>query len=178
MSLWPRLRQDFQRLRTVKGRGRLFALLDAAFFDSGFQALLFYRTAHTLRSQRIPLLPPLLRRLGVALCGVDILPTARIGGGCIVSHGLGLVIGGETEIGEDCTLLQGVTLGEVRFDELACPRLGDRVTVGVGAKLLGGIRVGDDAVIGAGAVVLDDVPNGATVVGIPARPVTGRAGSG
>jgi serine O-acetyltransferase len=100
---------------------------------------------------------------------VDILPRATIGGGCIVAHGVGLVIGGGTVIGEDCTLLHGVTLGEVRFDELDCPRIGNRVTIGAGAKVLGGITVGDDAVVGAGAVVLSDVPPGAVVAGVPAR---------
>lgn len=171
---WPRLRRDLRRLRAVKGRGLLFALFDALLLDSGFQALLAYRCAHTLRRWRVPLLPAVLRRLAIAECAIDIVPTAKIAGGCIISHGVGLVVGGETVIGEDCTLLQGVTLGEVRFDELACPRIGHRVTLGAGAQVLGGIEVGDDATVGAGAVVLEDVPAGATVVGVPARVVASR----
>ncbi|MGH9360344.1 MAG: serine O-acetyltransferase, partial [Thermoanaerobaculia bacterium] len=87
---------------------------------------------------------------------------------------VGLVVGGQTVIGEDCTLLHGVTLGEARFDELDCPRIGDRVTIGAGAKVLGGISVGDDAMIGANTVVLRDVPAGAVVAGIPARVVGSR----
>jgi len=79
------------------------------------------------------------------------------------------VIGGRTVIGEDCTLLHGVTLGEARFDELDCPRVGDRVTIGAGAIVLGGIMIGDDVVIGAGSVVLSDVPAGCAVAGVPAR---------
>jgi serine O-acetyltransferase len=168
-SIGSRLSRDFARLRAVKGRGLLFALFDAVLFDSGFQALVAYRLGHTLAGWRVPLLPAVCRRWAIAACGVDILPRAEIGGGCIIAHGLGLVIGGRTVIGEDCTLLHGVTLGEVRFDELDCPRVGNRVTIGTGARVLGGITVGDDAVIGAGAVVLADVPPGATVAGVPAR---------
>jgi serine O-acetyltransferase len=100
---------------------------------------------------------------------VDILPGADIGGGCVIAHGVGIVIGGYSVIGEDCTILQGVTLGEVRFDSTDYPRVGDRVILGAGAKLLGGITVGDDAVVGAGSVVLEDVPAGGVAVGVPAR---------
>lgn len=169
MSFWPRLRRDFRRLRRVKGRGFAAAFVDTVLFDAGFQALVLHRSAHTLVGWRVPVLPALLRRLSVAACGVDILPRAEIGGGCILAHGLGLVVGGTAIVGEDCTLLHGVTLGEARFDETACPRLGSGVTVGAGAILLGGIQVGDGATIGAGSVVLRDVPAGATVAGVPAR---------
>ena len=94
---------------------------------------------------------------------------ARIGGGCVIAHGLGTVIGGYSVIGEDCTILQGVTLGEARFEEITDPRIGDRVILGAGATLLGEITVGDDATVAAGAVVLEDVPAGAVVAGVPAR---------
>ncbi|HEX7186498.1 MAG TPA: serine O-acetyltransferase [Thermoanaerobaculia bacterium] len=167
--IWPRLRRDFRRLREVKGRGFLIALLDSLLFDSGFQALVAYRMGHALVRWGVPVLPAVCRRWAIGACGIDILPRAEIGGGCIISHGIGLVIGGRTVIGEDCTLLHGVTLGEVRFDELDCPRVGDRVTLGAGSIVLGGITIGDDAVIGAGSVVLSDVPPGATVAGVPAR---------
>jgi serine O-acetyltransferase len=167
--IWPRLRRDFARLRRVKGRGFLMALLDSLLFDSGFQALAAHRMAHALVGWRVPVLPAVCRRWAIAACGVDILPRAEIGGGCVIAHGIGLVIGGRTVIGEDCTLLHGVTLGEVRFDELDCPRVGDRVTLGAGVIVLGGITIGDDAVIGAGAVVLADIPPGAAAAGVPAR---------
>ena len=168
-GFWPRLRKDFARLRAVKGRGLAASLVDAFLFDSGFQALVAHRMAHSLANFGIPLLPAICRRWAIAACAIDILPRAEIGGGCIVAHGIGLVIGGRTVIGEDCTILHGVTFGEARFTELACPRLGDRVTVGAHATLLGGISIGDDAVIGAASVVLRDVAAGATVVGNPAR---------
>lgn len=164
-----RLRRDFRRLCTIKGWSVPRALLDAVFLDAGFQAVLLHRMAHTLLRWRIPVLPALCRRLSIALCGVDILPHARIGGGLFLPHTPGIVVGGRTVIGEDCTLLHGVTLGEARFDELDCPRLGDRVTVGAGAQVLGGITVGDDALIGAGSVVLHRVPAKAVVAGVPAR---------
>jgi serine O-acetyltransferase len=170
--IWPRLRRDFARLRAVKGRGFATALVDALLFDSGFQALVAYRLGHALLGWGVPALSALCRRWAIGACGVDILPRAEIGGGAIVAHGLGLVVGGRTVIGEDCTLLHGVTLGEARFDELDCPAVGDRVTIGAGALVLGGIRVGDGATIGAGAVVLADVPAGATVAGVPARLVS------
>jgi serine O-acetyltransferase len=163
------LARDFHRLRQVKGRNWWLALLDALLFDSGFQALVAYRFAHTLLSWRVPVLPAICRRWAIGACGVDILPRAEIGGGCIIAHGVGLVVGGYTVIGEDCTLLHGVTLGEARFDELDYPRIGNRVTISAGALVLGGITVGDDATIAAGAVVLADVPAGTTVAGVPAR---------
>ena len=103
-----------------------------------------YRMGSTLRRWGVPLLPAICRRLSIAFCGIDILPQAEIGGGCYIPHGVGLVVGGATVIGEDCTLLQGVTLGEARFDNDDCPTLGDRVTLGAGAKILGGVSVGDE----------------------------------
>ncbi len=167
--LASRLARDFRRLRQVKGRGFWPALLDALLFDSGFQALAAYRLGHTLLSWRVPVLPAVCRRWAIGACAVDILPRAEIGGGCIIAHGVGLVIGGYTVIGEDCTLLHGATLGEARFDELDYPRVGNRVTISAGALVLGGVTVGDGATVAAGAVVLADVPAGATVAGVPAR---------
>ena len=167
--MWPRLTRDFSRMREIKGWGALHALVDALILDSGFQALMLYRSGHTLRSWGIPFLPSFLRRLSIAICGIDILPQAEIGGGCYIPHGVGVVVGGATIIGEDCTILQGVTFGEARFDNDDCPVVGDRVTIGAGAKLLGAITVGDESSIGAGAVVLDNVAPGSTAVGVPAR---------
>lgn len=170
---WSRLRRDFQRLRAVKGWGFGKTLVDGLLFDSGFQALVAHRMAHAFVDLGIPVLPALFRRWAIGACAVDILPRADIGGGCIIAHGIGLVIGGQTVIGEDCTLLHGVTLGEVRFDELDCPRVGNRVTIGAGAIVLGGITIGDDAMIGAGSVVRSDIPAGAVAAGVPARVLSG-----
>lgn len=172
--MWPRLSRDFRRMQETKGWGTAHALVDALLLDNGFQALIAYRCGHTFRQWGVPFVPALCRRLCVAFCGIDILPQAEIGGGCYIPHGVGLVVGGGTRIGEDCTLLQGVTLGEARFDSDACPTVGDRVTLGAGAKILGGITIGDDSFIGAGAVVLDDVPTQHVAIGVPARskPIT------
>jgi len=167
--MWPRLSRDYNRMKEIKGWGTLHALVDALLLDNGFQALVAYRVGNTFRRWGVPFVPALCRRLSVAFCGIDILPHAEIGGGCYIPHGVGLVIGGATVIGEDCTLLQGVTLGEARFEETSCPRVGDRVTLGAGAKILGGISIGDDAFIGAGAVVLEDVPAQHIAVGVPAQ---------
>lgn len=168
MSMCPRLRRDFRRLADIKGWGTLRALFDGVFLDSGFQALIAYRCAHTLKNWSVPLLPAVLRRWSIGACAIDIVPQADIAGGCYIPHGLGIVIGGASVIGEDCTILQGVTLGEARFSTDACPRIGDRVTLGAGAKILGAIEIGDDTFIGANSVVLDDVPPGSVAVGAPA----------
>ncbi len=168
MNLWPRLGRDFRRLTEIKSWSTGRALVDAVFLDAGFQALVFYRSAHTLKSWGVPFLPALLRRISIALCAIDIVPQAEIGGGCYIPHGVGIVIGGTSVVGEDCTILQGVTLGEARFDTSDCPRIGDRVTLGAGAKILGGIEVGADSFIGANSVVLADVPPGSVAVGAPA----------
>ena len=107
-----------------------------------------------------------------AVTGVEIHPAARIGGEFFIDHGSGVVIGETAEIGERVTLYQGVTLGGTGFQRgKRHPTLGDNVTVGSGAKLLGPIAVGDGAKIGANTVVVEDVPPGSTVVGNPGHPV-------
>jgi len=169
MSIWPNFRRDLRRISEIKGKGTFRTFVEAMLFDSGFQALAAYRMGSSFRKWGWPVLPAVFRRWAIGSCGIDILPQARIGGGCYIAHGLGLVVGGTTVIGEDCTLLQGVTLGEARFSEDACPRIGNRVTIGVNAVVLGGVSVGDDAFVGAGAVVLEDVPAASLAVGTPAR---------
>ena len=169
MSIWPNFRRDLRRISEIKGKGTFRTFVEAMLFDSGFQALAAYRMGSSFRKWGWPVLPAVFRRWAIGSCGIDILPQARIGGGCYIAHGLGLVIGGTTVVGEDCTLLQGVTLGEARFSEDACPRIGNRVTIGVNAAVLGGISIGDDAFVGAGAVVLEDVPAASLALGTPAR---------
>lgn len=174
--MWPRLRRDLDRLAEIKSWGTLRALFDGLFLDAGFQALIAHRCAHTLKKRGVPLLPALLRRLSIAACAIDIVPQADIGGGCYIPHGIGIVVGGRSVVGENCTLLQGVTLGEARFSTSDCPRIGDRVVLGAGCKVLGGVRVGDDCFVGANSVVLDDLPAGSVAVGAPAvaRPRSDR----
>ena len=110
-----------------------------------------------------------------SLTGADIAPDASIGPGLKLPHPVGVVIGHGSEIGDNCTILQGVTLGE-RYarDHHDYPNVGDFVTIGAGAKLLGGIKVGSRSIIGANSVVLGDVPPKSTAIGIPARITTQR----
>ncbi len=139
---------------------------------AGVQALLAHRVAHVLYEAGLPFVPRLLAYLTRAVTGVEIHPAARIGREFFIDHGSGVVIGETTEIGERATLYQGVTLGGTGFQRgKRHPTLGDNVTVGSGAKLLGPIAVGDGAKIGANTVVIEDVPPGATVVGNPGHPV-------
>ena len=141
----------------------------------GLHAILLHRVAHWLCRRRVPVIPRLLSHLTRFLTGVEIHPAAAIGAGFFVDHGMGVVIGETTEIGDDVMLYQGVTLGGTGFERgKRHPTLGNGVTVGVGAKILGAVNVGDGAIIGAGAVVLRDMPAHTTVVGIPARVIAVR----
>jgi serine O-acetyltransferase len=139
---------------------------------AGVQALLAHRAAHALGEAGVPFVPRLLAYLTRAVTGVEIHPAARIGREFFIDHGSGVVIGETAEIGKRVTLYQGVTLGGTGFQRgKRHPTLGDNVTVGSGAKLLGPIAVGDGAKIGANTVVIEDVPPGATVVGNPGHQV-------
>jgi serine O-acetyltransferase len=139
---------------------------------AGVQALLAHRVAHSLRVAGVPLAPRAIAYLSRSITGVEIHPAAKIGGEFFIDHGSGVVIGETAEIGERVTLYQGVTLGGTGFQPgKRHPTLGDNVTVGSGAKLLGPIAVGNGAKIGANTVVVEDVPPGSTVVGNPGHPV-------
>jgi serine O-acetyltransferase len=140
----------------------------------GFQALLYYRLANWLWRHRRYLAGRFVSHVGRILTGIEIHPGARIGRRLFIDHGMGVVIGETAEIGDDCTLYHGVTLGGTRPSRdqggtKRHPTIGNDVIVGSGAQVLGPIRVGDGARIGAAAVVLRDVPDGATMVGNPAR---------
>ena len=139
---------------------------------AGVQALLAHRIAHALEQADVPMAPMAISYLTRAVTGVEIHPAAVIGNEFFIDHGAGVVIGETAVIGDRVTLYQGVTLGGTGFQRgKRHPTLGDNVTVGSGAKLLGPIDVGDGAKIGANTVVVEDVPPGATVVGNPGHPV-------
>ncbi len=141
----------------------------------GFHAILLHRLAHKLYQARIPLIPRVISQISRFLTGVEIHPGATIGRRFFIDHGAGVVIGETAEIGDDCLLYQGVTLGGTGNEKgKRHPTLGNHVVVGTGAKVLGSIRIGDDVKIGAGSVVVHPVPDGATVVGIPGRVVKTR----
>jgi serine O-acetyltransferase len=139
---------------------------------AGVQALLAHRAAHALMEAGVPVLPRVIAYMTRAVTGVEIHPAAVIGQEFFIDHGAGVVIGETAVIGDRVTLYQGVTLGGTGFQRgKRHPTLGDNVTVGSGAKLLGPIDVGDGAKVGANTVVVEDVPPGATVVGNPGHPV-------
>jgi serine O-acetyltransferase len=142
----------------------------------GFHALLFYRLAHFTWRQGLPLLGRLLSHIGRVLTGIEIHPAARIGERLFIDHGMGVVIGATTEIGDDVTLYQGVTLGGTTLERgvKRHPTLEKGVIVGAGAKVLGPITVGPGARIGSNAVVVKDVVAGATIVGVPGKEITRR----
>lgn len=141
----------------------------------GLHALMFYRVAHALWVRDWRLMGRLLSHIGKILSGIEIHPGATIGRRFFVDHGTGVVIGETAEVGDDVTLYQGVTLGGTALHEgKRHPTLEDGVIVGSGAQVLGPHVIGAGARIGANAVVLEDVPPGVTMVGIPAKMVMGR----
>ena len=143
----------------------------------GFHALLYHRFAHWLWQRGWLLAGRFASHIGRVLTGIEIHPGARIGKRVFIDHGMGVVIGETAEVGDDVTLYQGVTLGGTSLARGAKrhPTIGNGVIVSSGAQVLGPFRVGDGARIGAQAVVLSEVPDGATMVGIPARPVGRRS---
>jgi serine O-acetyltransferase len=146
--------------------------LDVVLSYPGFHALVAHRVNHSLYRAGIPLLPRFLANVARFLTGIEIHPAARIGKGVFIDHGSGVVIGETSEIGDGCTIYQGVTLGGTSLSHgKRHPTLGRNVTVGVNASVLGAIVLGDNAKVGGGSVVVKDVPANATVVGVPARVV-------
>ena len=133
-------------------------------------ALILHRLAHRLYKKNRFFIARLISQLNRALTGIEIHPGATIGKGILIDHGMGVVIGETAEVGDRVTIYHGTTLGGTGKDTgKRHPTVGSNVIIGSGAKLLGPIVVGDTAKIGANAVVLKDVPEGATVVGIPGK---------
>ncbi|QEC50787.1 serine O-acetyltransferase [Baekduia soli] len=138
----------------------------------GVQAVLAHRVAHALHDSNVPIAPRAIAYVARALTGVEIHPAANVGDGLFIDHGMGVVIGETADIGDDVTLYQGVTLGGTGFATgKRHPTIGDNVTVGSGAKLLGPIEVGHGAKVGANSVVISDVAPHSTVVGNPGHVV-------
>jgi serine O-acetyltransferase len=155
------------------------SVLEIVLCYPGFHAVLFHRMAHRLYNAGVPLLPRFLSQISRFLTGIEIHPGATIGRRFFIDHGMGVVIGETTEIGDDVLLYQGVTLGGTGNEQgKRHPTIGNNVVVGTGAKVLGSIRVGDHVKIGAGSVVVRSVPDHSTVVGIPGRVVKQRGAEG
>jgi|SRR5579862_4642646 len=146
--------------------------LDVVLSYPGFHALVAHRLIHPLYKAGIPILPRFLANTSRFLTQIEIHPGATIGKGIFIDHGSGVVIGETAEIGDGCTIYQGVTLGGTSLSHgKRHPTLGRNVTVGVNSSVLGAIMLGDNARVGGGSVVVKDVPANATVVGVPARVV-------
>lgn len=154
--------------RDPAARSRLEILL----LYPGVHAILFHRVSHWLWRHNLRFLARLNSQLGRHWTGIEIHPGAEIGRRLVIDHGMGIVIGETAQIGDDCLLYHGVTLGGTGKDKgKRHPTIGNNVLIACGAKVLGPFKVGDNSRIAAGAVVLSEVPENATAVGVPARVV-------
>jgi serine O-acetyltransferase len=162
---------DSYMVRDPAARSRIEVIL----CYSGYHAILFYRFANLAWRRKFYLIGRLISNLARFITGIEIHPGAEIGQRFFIDHGMGVVVGETSKIGDDVTLYQGVTLGGTSLEKgKRHPTIGDGVIIGSGAQVLGPLNVSEGARIGANAVVLQDVPQGATVVGIPAKIVMGR----
>jgi serine O-acetyltransferase len=151
------------------------SVLEIVLCYPGFHAIIWHRLAHALYEARLPVLARVLSSIVRFWTGIEIHPGARIGRRFFIDHGMGVVIGETTEIGDDVLIFQGVTLGGTGNERgKRHPTIGNNVVIGSGAKVLGSIRIGDHVKIGAGSVVVHPVPDHSTVVGIPGRVVRMR----
>lgn len=172
--MFEKVRQD---IRTVLERDPAArSALEVLFCYPGVHAIWLHRIAHRLWGWGRLTLARFVSHLSRFLTGIEIHPAAKLGPGLFIDHGMGVVIGETSEIGENVTILQGVTLGGTSLQrEKRHPTLGRNVVVGAGAKILGAFTIGDGSRIGAGSVVVREVPPNSVVVGVPGR-VTYRDG--
>jgi serine O-acetyltransferase len=168
------LRRDIQAVRDRDPAAR--STLEVLLCYPGVHALAFHRFAHAIWRRGFTVPARFVSHLSRFLTGIEIHPAAKLGPGLFIDHGMGVVIGETAEVGENVTLLQGVTLGGTSLKrEKRHPTLGNNVVVGAGAKIIGGFKIGDGSRIGAGSVVVREVPTNSVVVGVPGR-VTYRDG--
>jgi serine O-acetyltransferase len=171
MSVFKSIQRDIQSAKEKDPAAR--GTLEIILAYPGFHARQLHRLAHSLHRSGVPILPRLISHFNRWLTGIEIHPGARIGEGLFIDHGMGVVIGETAELGDDCHLTQGVTLGGTSTrHEKRHPTLKDHVTVGAGAKIIGAVTIGEYARIGAGSVVVTNVPAYATVVGVPGKVVS------
>lgn len=162
-----------EEIETVKNRDPAARSgIEILFLYSGVHAILAYRVSHKLYVTKHYFSARAVSQWARHLTGIEIHPGAKIGKNLFIDHGSGVVIGETAEIGDNCTLYQGVTLGGTGKDiGKRHPTLGNNVMIGAGAKVLGPVRIGNNAKIAAGAVVLNEIPDNSTAVGIPAKVV-------
>lgn len=151
------------------------SVLEIVLCYPGFHAILWHRLAHWFYRHKMLLIARIISQINRAITGIEIHPGAKIGRRFFIDHGMGVVIGETTEIGDDVLLYQGVTLGGTGKEKgKRHPTIGNHVVIGSGAKVLGNITIGDHVKIGAGSVVIKSVPDHSTVVGVPGRIVRQR----
>ena len=168
--MFDRLKEDIATVRERDPAAR--SALEILFLYNGLKAVRSHRRANWCYRHNLKFLARWISQRCVRRTNIEIHPAARIGRRFFIDHGTGVVIGETTEIGDDCILYQGVTLGGTGKDKgKRHPTLGNNVMVGAGAKVLGPIKIGDNVRIAAGAVVLDEIPDNCTAVGVPARVV-------
>lgn len=157
----------FESARSIKQRDPAAkSLMEVILLYPGYHAVILHHSAHFLYRRHAFFLARAISQFNRFLTGIEIHPGAKIGKRLFIDHGMGIVIGETSEIGDDCTLYHMVTLGGVNLDPVKRhPTLGNRVMVGAGASILGAVTIGDDVKIGANAVVVRDVPAGETVIG-------------
>ena len=166
--MFKRLHEDVKNIRKQDLAAKSY--LEVLFLYPSINALFSYRIAHYLYVKKMFFLARVVSQGSRRFTGIEIHPGAKIGRRLFIDHGMGVVVGETATSGDDCILYHGVTLGATECDDLKRhPDLGNHVTVGAGAKILGVIKIGDGAKVGANAVVLKDVPAGGTAVGIPAK---------
>ena len=166
MKIFKELYEDAKNIKEKDPACR--NILETIILYPGFHVLLFYRLAHFLYKNKIFFLARLISQIGRWFTGIEIHPGATIGRRLFIDHGMGIVIGETSVIGNDCTIYHNATLGGTGKDKYKRhPDLGNNVMGGAGAKILGPIKIGNNVKVGANAVVLKDVDDNATVVGIP-----------
>lgn len=150
-------------------------ILEVIILYQGFHILVYHRIAHFLYKKKMYFLSRLISQIGRFFTGIEIHPGAKIGKRLFIDHGMGIVIGETAEVGNDCTIYHGVTLGGTGKDKhKRHPTVGNNVMIGAGAKIIGAINIGDNVKIGAGAVVLKDIESGTTAVGVPINRIIKR----
>ncbi len=170
MGLFRRIKRDLQVVFERDPAAK--SMVEVICCYPGFHAILWHRCAHWFYQRGMVLIPRMISQLNRFFTGIEIHPGAQIGEGLFIDHGMGVVIGETAEIGDNVTIYQGVTLGGTGKEKgKRHPTVGSNVVVSTGAKVLGSLEIGDNVKIGAGSVVLMDVPDNCTVVGVPGKVV-------
>ncbi len=168
--MWERLKEDIQTIKERDPAAKNYVEILLCY--PGLHAIWFHRMAHFLYRQKWFTTARLVSHFSRWFTGIEIHPGAKIGKRLFIDHGMGVVIGETTEIGDDCLIYKGVVLGGTALEKKKRhPTLGNRVIIGSNSTVLGAITIGDKARIGSGSVVIKPVPAGATVVGVPGRVV-------